>query len=516
VGQDGTVYVVTRNGGAINLDSYSSCKSGLVQNHNQTPVANFNTVVCPVPGLDRCNNGNVLSSPTIAVDDKNANHLYVAYATNTAANNENIMVLDSPDGGTTWNTAVQINGGGNARRFMPWVCAVEGKANVAWFDRRNATAANNDLTDYFGGSASVIAGTLTAGTEFRISTASDPQCSTWPCAPRATADSESCSVQPQLAGVCCAAGPNCPGSRARCDFSSGPACPNAGETCSLGGGCPKYGDYNGSTCAFGRFYTIWPSATSQPGAIVPVPPGNIDLFFNAQIIHAPPTAKCKDVTVSAGATCTASASIDNGSFDPDGEAVTLTQSPPGPYSLGPTLVTLTVTDTLNVSATCTGTVTVKDTTPPVVASSVATSQLWPPSHDLQNVGLAASATDNCTPNPVIAVKAIYSTEPDLGPDADSNFSPDAKNIGIGTLRLRSERPGGGQRIYLNVVQATDGSGNIAYSCTAVTVPQSQSAADQAAVQTQAAADVAFCNAHNGAVPAGYVQVGGGPVVGPKQ
>ena len=232
VGQDGTVYVITRNGGNVNLDSYSSCNSGFVQNHNQTPVATFSTVACPVPGLDRCNSGNVLSSPTIAVDDKNANHLYVAYATNTAANNENIMVLDSPDGGTTWNPAVQINAAVNGRRYMPWVCSVEGKALVSWFDRRNATAANNDLTDFYGGSASVVAGNLTAGADFVISTAADPQCASgWACVPRATADSESCSVQPQLAGVCCntgnancpgnCPGPSCPaGSGQRCDFSS--------------------------------------------------------------------------------------------------------------------------------------------------------------------------------------------------------------------------------------------------------------------------------------------------------
>ena len=49
--------------------------------------------------------------------------------------------------------------------------------------------------------------------------------------------------------------------------------------------------------------------------------------------NQPPTATCQDVTVSAGSNCTADASIDNGSFDPDGDPITLTQSPSGPYSL---------------------------------------------------------------------------------------------------------------------------------------------------------------------------------------
>jgi hypothetical protein len=83
--------------------------------------------------------------------------------------------------------------------------------------------------------------------------------------------------------------------------------------------------------------------------------------------NTPPVAKCKNVTVSAGANCTAMASIDNGSYDPDsGDTITLAQTPPGPYSLGDTVVTLTVTDNHGASSTSTSTVTVKDTTKPVI------------------------------------------------------------------------------------------------------------------------------------------------------
>jgi hypothetical protein len=80
-----------------------------------------------------------------------------------------------------------------------------------------------------------------------------------------------------------------------------------------------------------------------------------------------PVALCQDVTVAAGADCTADASVDNGSYDPDGDPITLTQSPSGPYSLGMTEVTLTVTDDQGASASCTATVTVVDTTPPQIA-----------------------------------------------------------------------------------------------------------------------------------------------------
>jgi hypothetical protein len=54
---------------------------------------------------------------------------------------------------------------------------------------------------------------------------------------------------------------------------------------------------------------------------------------------------------------TVAASIDNGSYDPDGDPITLSQDPPGPYGPGQTLVTLTVDDGQETDS-CTGTVTV--------------------------------------------------------------------------------------------------------------------------------------------------------------
>src|SRR5207247_7506047 len=73
-----------------------------------------------------------------------------------------------------------------------------------------------------------------------------------------------------------------------------------------------------------------------------------------------PVAKGRNVTVSVGSACTANASIDDGSFDPDGDPITIGQSPPGPYPLGQTPVTMTVTDSKEISSQWTGNVTPVD------------------------------------------------------------------------------------------------------------------------------------------------------------
>jgi hypothetical protein len=286
VGQDGFLYAVYRNGGNIRIDKFNACTTSGAQmtrapgGFPKTVSAFTSFAGCEVMngfgGLDRCNDGNILSSPTVTVDDTNASHVYASWANNTASNNENILVADSTDGGANWRAPVTINTNVTARRFMPWACASGGSAFVTWYDRRAATATNNDLTDYFAASAGLSGGNLVPNNdEFQISTTSDPQCNLWPAAPRSTWDSENCSVQPENAGRCSVS------TNIRCDFSGdGTQCP-MGETCQTGGGAPKYGDYNGNACVLGRFYTVFASGVSLT---------SVRNFFQSFVVTSTPTA----------------------------------------------------------------------------------------------------------------------------------------------------------------------------------------------------------------------------------
>lgn len=114
-GGDGSVYVVIITGSNLYLFKYSSCSNGLnSQAFSPSPVlvaTGLNGVDCPVPGLDRCNDGNTLSSPMIAVDTPQ--RVYVAYADRTKPGNEDIIVQQSNDGGLTWPTKSTANTGGS-------------------------------------------------------------------------------------------------------------------------------------------------------------------------------------------------------------------------------------------------------------------------------------------------------------------------------------------------------------------------------------------------------------------
>jgi hypothetical protein len=85
------------------------------------------------------------------------------------------------------------------------------------------------------------------------------------------------------------------------------------------------------------------------------------------VCNQPPVAVCQSVTVNADGNCQGNAvasDFDGGSSDPDGDPLTFSVSPAGPYPVGVTNVTLTVSDG-TLTDTCNTTITVVDSTPPV-------------------------------------------------------------------------------------------------------------------------------------------------------
>ena len=118
-------------------------------------------------------------------------------------------------------------------------------------------------------------------------------------------------------------------------------------------------------------------------------------FTSTRRLFCPPTAKCQDVTVPADGACLGSASINAGSSDSDDDDdATCTQSPAGPFGLGATQVTLTCVDQVSQqTSSCAATVTVVDTTPPVIACPA--DQTLECTDEGALATFAPTATDNC-------------------------------------------------------------------------------------------------------------------------
>jgi hypothetical protein len=162
VGSDGSVYAVsiTVDASKITLTRFSSCANGLAKQFSTELFINLD-VFCPVSGLDRCNIP-MLVNPTVAVDDTDPNHIYIAYASTGGSSVQNIRVTDSTDGGRTFLRSVQLNANIAARRSCPGSASQAELPTSLGMIRPAPTAGANDLTSFYLGSAFVNAGSLQA------------------------------------------------------------------------------------------------------------------------------------------------------------------------------------------------------------------------------------------------------------------------------------------------------------------------------------------------------------------
>lgn len=112
----------------------------------------------------------------------------------------------------------------------------------------------------------------------------------------------------------------------------------------------------------------------------------------------PPIALCHSVTVNNDpglcSAAVAAQQVDAGSYDPDGGPITLALAPDGPYPVGTNAVTLTVTKTNGLTATCTSTVIVIDVEPPLLTCPTNVTAEFQDEHGA-TVTYTVAANDGC-------------------------------------------------------------------------------------------------------------------------
>lgn len=136
--------------------------------------------------------------------------------------------------------------------------------------------------------------------------------------------------------------------------------------------------------------------------------------------------------------------------------------------LGVHHITLTVTDSYGATNSANVTVTVRDTTPPVISGvSASPNSIWPPNKSMIPVTVNYTVSDNHdTPSMIATSLSITCNEPTGAGDmvvVDSHH-----------VSLKADRLGNGSgRVYTITITATDTSGNTSHATVTVTVPHDQ-------------------------------------------
>jgi hypothetical protein len=154
----------------------------------------------------------------------------------------------------------------------------------------------------------------------------------------------------------------------------------------------------------------------------------------------------------------------------------LVNDAPEVFPMGETIVTWTATDCSGNSSSCTQTVTIVDTTPPIIHNvSASPNNLWPPNHKMVPVTITCVCEDICDIAPECRIVSIMCNQPVNG-TGDGNTNPDWRIISDLTMELRAERAGSKKddRIYTITVECTDASGNSTVATVAVIVSHNNS------------------------------------------
>ncbi|MEJ2595344.1 MAG: sialidase family protein [bacterium] len=273
--------------------------------------------------------------------------LYVIFNNNPDGDDKaDVFLVTSEDGGATWGAPIQVNDDGTTTdQWQPTVSVTPNglTLGVFYYSREN-DAVDNNLITYNMRMASISGTTLTF----------DPS-----------------SVVSDV--------PSLP------EFARDDPVKNL-----------YMGDYNTVYATNTAFHVVWSDNRDD------LPDGgdrkDPNVYYESIPIinNQPPVAQCQNVSAYADALCQAvvtASEVDDGSYDPDGDAITLSLDPAGPFALGTTDVVLTVDDGNGGIATCDATVTVFDNsapvppTPPANVSSQCASGVPVP--------ITLTATDNC-------------------------------------------------------------------------------------------------------------------------
>jgi hypothetical protein len=176
----------------------------------------------------------------------------------------------------------------------------------------------------------------------------------------------------------------------------------------------------GITTTAGTPYTIVVSDVAGNPLPPPAPPNTYTIQIPMCALNCNnnqlPVAVAHNVTVtSANTGGTANVSVDNGSYDPDGDPITITQIPPGPYPSGVTNVILTVVDPKGATSQANATVTVNN---PGFGIAVTSS----PASLVLNTGQSGSLQIAYTPTPDVGAPVTFVCS-GLPAIASCTFSP---------------------------------------------------------------------------------------------